>query len=137
MVEPGQIHEGMGVRSRDGRPLGRIQDVDTDGLVIEPGVLFAREHRVRLAAVEQVQAGEVWLRESLHQLQHAEDAAVVAGALPGPGAQHATLHVRELHAGAPHTEGPREGRPADARMDGLSDGLAPGPAALDDSFSRH
>jgi hypothetical protein len=137
MVGSEQIHDGMVVHSQDGQPLGRVAQVDEGGLVIEAGVLFAREHRVRLAAVAEVKADEVWLRERLHQLQHAEDEAVVAGALPERGAQRVSMHVGERHAVAPGSPAAGHSSAPDARMDGLADGLAPGPAALDDFSSVH
>lgn len=61
MINPGDIHEGMTVRDRDGRKLGTVANVGDTHFELGQGWPARRDYMVRFHGVERVQGRDVFL----------------------------------------------------------------------------
>ncbi len=63
-METRGIAEGMAVRGRDGKKLGKVMECDATGFVVEKGLFFPKDYRIRYEQVADVRDGEVFLDEA-------------------------------------------------------------------------
>jgi hypothetical protein len=61
MIDPGDIHEGMTVKDRDGRKLGTVSNVGDTHFELGQGSPARRDYMVHFHRVERVQGREVYL----------------------------------------------------------------------------
>lgn len=61
MIDPGDIHEGMTVKDRDGRKLGTVSNVGDTHFELGQGSPARRDYMVHFHRVERVQGREVFL----------------------------------------------------------------------------
>ncbi len=81
MIERGQIHEGMTVRSSDGRRLGRVLACQESTFLVEKGFYFATDYVARYDEVADVSGDEVRLSRNEEALAHGERAFKREGGL--------------------------------------------------------
>lgn len=79
MVEQDEVREGMVVRDRDGRKVGRVSAVGETHFELEPRLLSRDEFLVELADVRYARDGELYLERTPHLLKLEDDDG---GALP-------------------------------------------------------
>ena len=61
MIDPGDIHEGMTVKDRDGRRLGTVSNVGDTHFELGQGSPARRDYMVRYHGVARVQGRDVYL----------------------------------------------------------------------------
>ncbi len=61
MIDPGDIHEGMTVRDRQGRKLGTVANVGDTHFELGQGSPARRDYMVHFHGVERVQGLDVYL----------------------------------------------------------------------------
>lgn len=61
MIDPGDIHEGMTVKDREGRTLGTVSNIGGTHFELGQGSPARRDYMVHFHRVERVQGGEVYL----------------------------------------------------------------------------
>lgn len=54
MIDPNQVHEGMGVRGSNGKKVGRVVSSTEGSFVFEKGFLFVTDHAVRYDDVAEI-----------------------------------------------------------------------------------
>ena len=81
MIDRSQVHEGMMVRSADGKKLGRVLACDQGGFLVEKGCFFATDYVARYGDVEDVSGEEIRLSRREQALAHGEHAVAREGGL--------------------------------------------------------
>jgi hypothetical protein len=81
VIDRNQVHEGMEVRSSDGRKLGRVLACREGSFVVEKGFFFATDYVVRYDDVTAISADGIWLSRPQEGLPHAEHAFAREGGL--------------------------------------------------------
>ena len=81
MFDRSQVHEGMTVRSADGKKLGRVLACEQEGFIVEKGCFFATDYVARYGDVEDVSGEEVRISRREQALAHGEHAVAREGGL--------------------------------------------------------
>ena len=72
MAQRMDVRVGMSVKSRDGRPLGRVIGLLEDAFLVEKGVFFAWDYRVPFLSVDTIHEEQILLRLDKSELQKAD-----------------------------------------------------------------
>ena len=125
MVQAADIHEGMVVRSADGKRVGRVLFVEDRHFIVERGLWTPRDYRIALSDVAAIDRRELLLGSGCEL--PLEEQAGVLDRLKG----FLGLHRRGPAPAAPaDSAGPREGMPPatqDVRMSPATSEPRPGP----------
>lgn len=111
MARRTRIRQGMVVRDREGKPLGRVLAVDDGGFVLERRVVIAREFRVELGDVEAVKEAGVVLARMPEGAEDFEQDTEMALAVDLPrteviwSPEHAHAAMREESSGLCNNQG--------------------------------
>lgn len=81
MIDRNQVHEGMVVRSSDGKKLGRVLACEEGRFVVEKGFYFATDYIARYDDVADISGDEIWLSQPQEKLTHGEHAFAREGGL--------------------------------------------------------
>ncbi len=86
MFQPGDIKEGMTVRSADGHKLGKVYAVGQTEFHIEKGLFFPKDYACRFSEISDIRAGDIILTHGKESLRSVSD-EVPYGAHEGLAAQ--------------------------------------------------
>ena len=81
MIERTRIHEGMSVRSSDGRKVGRISNCSERSFIVEKGFFFVTDYTAGYEDVADVSRDEVTLSCPRDEIAHASHASLRVGGL--------------------------------------------------------
>jgi hypothetical protein len=81
VIDRNQVHEGMVVRSSDGRKLGRVLACDEGRFVVERGFFFSTDYVARYEDVMEVSDAGIRLSRPEEALPHGEHAFAREGGL--------------------------------------------------------
>ncbi len=81
MIDRNQVHEGMLVRSSDGKKLGQVLACEEGRFIVEKGFFFATDYIARYDDVTDISGDEVRLSRPVEGLAHGEHAYVREGGL--------------------------------------------------------
>ena len=117
MIDRNQVHEGMVVRSSDGKKLGRVLACEEESFIVEKGFFFSTDYVARYDDVTQVSGDEIRLSRAQKELTHREHVFMREGGLgesftlgmgggldmsPGKPLARAEEEGDEAEAGAQH-----------------------------------
>jgi len=96
VIDRNQVHEGMVVRSSDGKKLGRVLACKEGSFIVEKGFFFATDYVARYDDVTGISGDEIRLSRPQEGLEHGERAFTREGGLGesftlGMGGGHYTL----------------------------------------------
>ena len=81
MIDRNQIHEGMVVRSSDGKKLGRVLACEEESFIVEKGFFFSTDYVARYDDVTYTSGDEIRLSRAQKELMHRERVFVREGGL--------------------------------------------------------
>jgi len=81
VIDRNQVHEGMVVRSSDGKKLGRVLACEEGRFVVEKGFFFATDYIARYDDVTDISGDEIRLSQPQEKLTHGEHAFPREGGL--------------------------------------------------------
>ncbi len=99
------VYEGVTVRSRDGRKLGKVAACGEETFIVEKGFFFRSEHVAYYDDVDEIRDGEIYLAHSKAEL------ASPGGAFPVDSSEESKRPVleRERDETVATTQGPPSG----------------------------
>lgn len=81
MIDRNQVHEGMVVRSSDGKKLGRVLACEEESFIVEKGFFFSTDYVARYDDVTQASGDEIRLSRAQKELTHREHVFMREGGL--------------------------------------------------------
>jgi hypothetical protein len=81
VIDRDRVHEGMVVRSSDGKKLGRVRARKKGTFVVEKGFFFATDYVAHYEDVSEIAGGEIRLSRPQTGLAHEEHAVAHEGGL--------------------------------------------------------
>ena len=81
MIDRNQVHEGMVVRSSDGKKLGHVAVCEESSFVVEKGFFFATDYVADYDDVADILGDEIRLSRAQEELGHGEHAFAREGGL--------------------------------------------------------
>ena len=81
MIDRNEVHEGMVVRSSDGKKLGRVLACEEESFIVEKGFFFSTDYVARYADVTQTSGDEILLSRAQKELTHRERVLMREGGL--------------------------------------------------------
>jgi hypothetical protein len=81
VIDRNQVHEGMVVRSSDGKKLGRVMACEEESFIVEKGFFFSTDYVARYDDVTQTSGDEIRLSRAQKELTHRERVFMREGGL--------------------------------------------------------
>ena len=81
MIDRSSVHEGMAVRSSDGKKLGAVMACRKESFVVEKGAFFATDYLVPYDDVTEISGDEIRISRAQEALAHAQHAFLREGGL--------------------------------------------------------